>query len=138
MSPRVRHCSQCVALGLAIIAALLTGSAMAANGPAGDIGADVWLGLFSTVIFALLAGYSRGLERRMDRMDSGLSARIKMLEHEDRQKAAAIALMRETVLREHPSRAETAEHRAHVEAELHHIRERLDYLARPQRRGQGR
>jgi hypothetical protein len=128
-----------VALACSLVAALFAGSALAANtGPAADIGAEVWLGLFSSVIFALLAGYSRGLERRMDRMDTGLSARIKMLEHEDRQKSAAIALMRETVLREHPSRAETAEHRAHVEAELHHIRERLDYLARPHHRSSDR
>ena len=138
MSPRAQHCTQCVALGLAILAALFTGTAMASNGPAGDIGADVWLGLFCTVIFALLAGYSKGLEKRIDRLDSGLSARIKMLEHEDRQKASAIALMRETVLREHPSRAETAEHRAHVEAELHHIRVRLDDLARTHHRSNDR
>jgi len=130
VSPRVRHCTQCVALGLAIFAALFTGTAMAANGPAGEIGADVWLGLFSTVIFALLAGYSKGLEKRIERMDS----RVQLLEHEDKQKAAAIALMRETVLREHPSRAETAEHRAHVESQLQHIRERLDFLARPHHR----
>lgn len=118
MRVRAGVCVQCVALFVAMLAACYTGAAMAGNGPAGDITADVWLGLFVTVAGSLLAGYTRGQDKR-----------ISILEHEDRQQWSAISLIRETVLREHPSRSETAEHRAYVEGQLQHIRERLDQLA---------
>lgn len=127
MSRRAGVCVQCLALFVALIAAGFTGVAYAGNGPAGDIGADVWLGLFVTVTGSLLAGYTRGQERRITEQDK----RIASVEHDGRQQQSQISLLRETVLREHPSRHETDQHRAYVESQLNHIRERLDQITRP-------
>lgn len=120
MRPIWRRCTQCVALSAAVIAAVFTGAAYAQNGSIGSqISAEFWLGLFSTVLFSVLAGYAKGLERR-----------IEVTEFELRQQQSQINLLSERVLREHPSRVETAEHRAHVERELQGIRERLDQMTR--------
>lgn len=120
MRPVWRRCTQCLALTAAVAAAVFTSSAYAQTVPSvQQISAEFWLGLFSTVLFSVLAGYAKGLERR-----------IGVTEFELRQQQSQINLLSERVLREHPSRAETAEHRAHVERELQGIRERLDQMTR--------
>jgi hypothetical protein len=128
MSRGAGTCIQCLALFVALIAAGFTGVSYAANGPAADISAEVWLGLFVTIVGALLAGYVRGQDRRISAQDK----RILSGEHDFRQQQSQISLLRETVLREHPSRTETDQHRAYVESQLNHIRERLDHLTRTQ------
>lgn len=118
-----RGCVQCFALSLSLGAAVVTGDAYAqAGGSLGEVSTEFWLGLFSTVLFSLVAGHSKGI-----------SDKQKITDFELRQQQAQINLLSERVLREHPSRTETAEHRAHVERELQGIRERLDYLARSPR-----
>lgn len=111
------RCKQCGALMVAILAALFTGFAYAGNGPAADIGAEVWLGLFATVLFSLLAGYSRGQDRR-----------IAGLEFDAKQQQSQLNMLSERVLREHPSRIETDQHRAYIETQLEGIRSALTDL----------
>lgn len=119
MTRRKGRCVQCFAFAFALIAFLWMGSALANLGPASQISAEAWMGLFSTLLFALVAGYAKGQERR-----------ITAVEHEQRQQQTQINLLSERVLREHPNRQETAEHRAYVEGRLNHIIERLDHLTR--------
>jgi hypothetical protein len=117
MTGRVSRCLPCLALVASVLAAFFTRAAYAATGPAADVSADVWLGLFTTILFAMVAGYAKGQDKR-----------IGLLEHEQKQTEAAISLLRETVIREHPSRMETAEHRAYVEGKLARLDERFDTL----------
>lgn len=113
----ISYGSLLVSVGFAIWA----GNALAATPTPtaiSTISNEFWLGLLFSVLFALLGGYAKGLD-----------SRVKALEHEQRQQASAISLIRETTAREHPTKHETAEHRRYVEEQLLHIRQRLDTLA---------
>lgn len=81
------------------------------------ISPEFWLGIGFTVLFSLLAGYAKSQDNR-----------IRALEHETKQQQSQLNLLRETVLREHPTKAETSEHRAHVEEQLTYLRTRIDDL----------
>lgn len=126
MKVRLVRCTQCAALTAAVGSALYAGAAIAGPvGPASEISAEVWLSLFATVLFSLLAGYSKGQERR-----------ITALEFESKQQQSQISMLREKLASEHPSRAETAEHRAYVEGKLDRIDDRFDALLMELRKGQ--
>lgn len=125
MGHKGRLCVTCVAVVLASASALWSASAYAqSSGGLTSISPEFWLGLFFTVLFSLLGGYAKGIDRRTT-----------ALEFDFRQQGQQLSLLREKMFSEHPTRVETAEHRERVEEELRYIRERLDSLMQQQRRG---
>ena len=120
MTQRKGRCTQCLALAAAVIAACCTGLALANDGaPLQSIGPEVWLGLFSTVLFSLVAGYAKGQERR-----------VTVVEFDLKQQQSQINMLSERVLREHPSRAETAQQHAELLDWMRRMDDRVNELLR--------
>jgi hypothetical protein len=87
----------CIALALSLTCAAFAAHAQTESGPLASITGDGLLATIGSVLFALLAGYAKGQDRR-----------ITALEHEQRQQQSQINMLSERVLREHPSKAEFA------------------------------
>jgi len=122
------RCASCLAFALTALCGAWTANAYAAHaGGIDSISNEFWLGLFATCLFSLLAAYVQGLK-------SGVENRLKALEHETKQQQTQINLLREDMLRDHPTKEETTQHREHVEDELRYIRSRLDELFGGRRR----
>lgn len=90
------RCISCIALALSLLCAAFAAHAQQ-PGPLSSITGDGLLATVGSVLFALLAGYAKGQERR-----------ITALEHEQRQQQSQINMLSERVLREHPTKAEVA------------------------------
>lgn len=80
---------------LLIALACATFTATAGPGPLSSVSADGLLAIAGAVLFSLIAGYTKGQERR-----------ITVLEHEQKQQQSQINLLRADFLRDHPSRPE--------------------------------
>lgn len=98
--------------------------------------AAVW-----TLGLALAHGYARGIDRRV----VGVESRMSAVEADLKQTDAGVSLLRSIIPQTYYSKAEieimkaeaarhTAEHRERVERDLHEIKDRLNYLSRPQHR----
>lgn len=105
MGLRTVICVKCLAWMGCGAAAVLTGAAWAQDFPAPSrISDEVWLGLFSTVLFGLVAAYAKVQERRMG-----------VAEFELKQQQSQINMLSERVLREHPSRQEMTDFRVQMD-----------------------
>lgn len=128
MTRKGARCVSCFAWVMSILFGVWTVSASAADGSGvSSISNEFWVGLFCTVLFGLVGAYVKGMERAMDK-------RLASLEFDFRQQGAQISLIRETMVRDHPTREETAEHRERVEEDIRYIRTRIDEMARGTRR----
>ncbi len=90
---RLVRCIPCVAFILALVC--MAFAAKASPGPLSTISGDGLLSLVGAVLFALLAGYAKGQERR-----------VTALEHEQKQQQSQINLLRIDFHKDHPSRPE--------------------------------
>lgn len=96
--PTAGLCVSCIALALSLTCAAFAAHAQTESGPLASITGDGLLATIGSVLFALLAGYAKGQDRR-----------ITALEHEYRQQQSQINLLSERVLREHPTKKEVAD-----------------------------
>lgn len=95
---RLVRCVPCLAFIGALVCAAF--AAQAADGPLSSVTSDGLLSLTGAVLFSLLAGYAKGQEKR-----------ITALEHEQRQQATVIGMMRTDFHKDHPSRTEFVDFR---------------------------
>lgn len=125
----------CLAFVLAVLCGVWTLSASAADGSGiSSISNEFWLGLFFTILLSLVGVYVKGLESGFERRHKQAEDRLASIEFDHKQQHSAINLLSERVLREHPTKAETAEHREKVERELERLHDKFDELIRSVRR----
>ena len=90
-----------------------------------SISAEFWLGLAFSVLFALIAGFTKGVERRVERNEKNIQA----LFNEDRQLQAQISMIRETLPERFHPRGEVVERFDKLDSAISALHRRMDFLA---------
>ena len=116
---RLRRCIPCLLFLAALACFAYTAHAQTPGiGPLSRITSDGLFGLVGSAMFLLLAGYEKGIERR-----------ITGVEHEQKQLQQQFNLFREVTHEKHPSRVEFTEFRVDMRDRF----DRLEQLMRDHR-----
>jgi hypothetical protein len=93
---------------------------MAKAGPPNGVAVSVefWVGLGFSVVLALVAGYARGIEKR-----------VAMVEFDNRQQQSKISELREMVKGDYHPKDEVHDQFSEIKSSIQALHRRLDYIA---------
>jgi hypothetical protein len=91
---------------LAASVTLATFTASAGPGPLSSISGDAILGTVGAVLFALIAGYTKRMDRDLSELKGATERTLNAVFTEQKQQQAQINLLRAEIRKEHPSRDE--------------------------------
>lgn len=109
------------AFGGSLLCALVAARAHAANGFEPEIGGlslEFWGGIVFTVLLALVAGYARGIEKR-----------VSLIEFDNRQLQSQISGIREMVKGDYHPKSEVSELLREIKDSQDSLHRRMDYFA---------
>lgn len=90
-----------------------------------QVSPEFWLGVGFSVISALIAGYTKGIQRRVEKNEE----QIRALHQEDRQLQAQISMVRESLPQRFHDKAEVERHYDELKDMIRALHGRLDQFA---------